>query len=279
MTDAIPLPAGAVDAHAHVFGPMDRYPAVSERNYDPPPMPLERHLRLRASLGTARTVLVQPSVYGTDNRAMLDAMAEGGGSFRGVAVIDGSEPDADLAAMHAAGVRGVRINLLFRGGVPLDAAERIAARVAPLGWHMQFLVDVSATEGFAALVERLPVVCVVDHMGHVPIARGPDDAGFRALAGLLREGRCWVKLSGSYRMSRRTAAPYGDVRPYVDALLDANPDRLVWGSDWPHVGLAFPAPAPEQLRAELLDWLPDAGLRQRILADNPARLYDWSDAP
>lgn len=275
MTDQT-LPAGTVDTHAHVFGPTDRYPLVANRNYDPPLMPLPRYLEARARMEAGRTVLVQPSVYGTDNRAMLDAMAEGGPGFRGVAVIDGSESDAALQAMHDRGVRGARVNLLFRGGVELEAAERIGARVAPFGWHVQFLVDVSATDGFAALVERLPGDVVVDHMGHPSGAAGAADPGFRRLVSQLRDGRCWVKLSGSYRLSRRLDAPYPDVRPFVDALLEANPDRLLWGSDWPHVGIAGRPPTPEQILDELRGWLPHAELRQRILVDNPARLYGWA---
>lgn len=270
------LPAGSVDAHAHVFGPPWRYPPVRERNYDPPPMPVGRLVEARRRIGAGRTVLVQPSVYGTDNRAMLAAMAAEASCARGVAVVDGTEPDAELETMHAAGVRGARINLLFRGGVSLSAAERIAARVAPLGWHLQFLVDVSATEGFRALVERLPVPSVIDHMGHVPPSRGPSDPGFRDLLALLRDGRCWAKLSGAYRTSRERAPPYSDVLPCVEALLGAGAERLVWGSDWPHVGIDVPAPTPEELRRQLLEWLPEPALRRRVLVDNPARLYDWA---
>jgi predicted TIM-barrel fold metal-dependent hydrolase len=187
------LPAGACDCHVHVFGRADRYPFAADRAYTPPEAPLQRYRTVMEDLGLSRAVLVQPSVYGTDNRAMLEAMGEGGPNVRGVAVI-GDESDDELAAFHTAGVRGVRVNALFPGAPEVVDLGRLARRIAPLGWHLQLLIDVSQTPDLVRRLADLPVPTVIDHLGHLPAALGPGHPGFQALLGLLREGRSWVKL-------------------------------------------------------------------------------------
>jgi predicted TIM-barrel fold metal-dependent hydrolase len=270
-------PPGACDCHAHVFGPQDRYPYVAGRTYTPPDCPLPAYRRMLDTLGLARCVLVQPSVYGADNRLMMACLDELGAAARGVAVMSPRATDAELEALHARGVRGLRLNLIYSGGgVGLGDAEALAARIAPLGWHLQFLVDVSATPDLRRRLARLPVPCVIDHMGHLPAAKGVRDAGFRDLLDALAEGRTWVKLSGAYRMTALADPPYDDVRPMAEALIAANPDRLVWGSDWPHPALHVPMPNDGTLLDLLAAWAPDALLRRRILVDNPARLYGFA---
>ena len=273
------LPPGACDCHLHVFGPLARYPYASDRAYSPPEASFETYrTSVMERLGLGRAVLVQPSVYSTDNRAMLAAMAadrEGGGpSFRSVAVI-GDENEAALADLHQAGVRGVRVNRLFPGAEEADDLDRLAARIAPFGWHLQILIDVSEAPDRVRRLGDLPVPVVIDHLGHMPAARGRDHPGFQALLGLLRDGRAWVKLSAPYRLSAQEGPPYDDVRPLAEAVLAAAPDRAVWGSDWPHPAIPGPPPQPGRLLDPLFDWIDDADLGRRVLVDNPARLYGF----
>jgi len=269
------LPPGACDCHVHVFGPPARYPFAADRAYTPPEASFQSYQAIMRGLGLTRAVLVQPSVYGTDNRAMLDAMGQGGDTVRGVAVI-GTQGDDDLAALDAAGVRGVRINTLFPGAPEIDDLDALAARIAPFGWHLQVLIDVAESAGLVTRLGRLPVATVIDHLGHMPAALGRDHRGFQDLLALLREDRTWVKLSAPYRLSAHGGPPYDDVRPFAEAVLEAAPDRVVWGSDWPHPAIEGPRPDPAALLDPLFDWIDDTDLRRRVLVDNPARLYGFA---
>ena len=270
-----PPPAGACDCHVHVFGPRARYAYAAGRAYTPPEAPFADYRVVMDDLGLTRAVFVQPSVYGTDNRAMLDAIRRGGAGFRGVAVIGAGARDRDLERLHLGGVRGVRVNRLFPGAGESADAATLAARIAPLGWHLQLLTDVSDFSGLAARLGRLPVDLVIDHLGHLPAARGTGNAGFQDLLALMRDGRCWVKLSAPYRLSAGGRPPYHDVRPFAEAVLEAAPERVVWGSDWPHPALSGPAPRAADLLDLLAAWVPDPNLRRRILAANPAKLYGF----
>lgn len=261
-------PPGACDCHVHVFGPRARYPLARDRAYTPPEAPVEGLLALQERLGLERVVIVQPSVYGTDNSCTLDALRRLGPRARGVAVIDSRTPDEALEMMKRAGVRGARVNLQTGGGDP-ELIVQAAARVAPLGWHVQAFTRI----GVLRRLEPLPVPLVVDHFG---LPESMEDV--RHLASLLREGNTYVKLSGSHRLPI-------DAGPVVRALAAANPERCVWGSDWPHPftrgardpGRVQPfdpiddAAALESLRG----WVGDAALFRKILVDNPARLYDF----
>ena len=272
------LPPGACDCHVHVFGRPSRYPLAAGRAYTPPEASFRSYQAVMRGLGLTRAVLVQPSVYGTDNRAMLDAMRHGGPAVRGVAVI-GAPDDCgvdDLAALDAAGVRGVRMNTLFPGPEGTDDLDELAARIAPFGWHLQVLIDVAETTGLAKRLGSLPVATVIDHLGHMPASLGRDHPGFQDLLALLREGRSWVKLSAPYRLSGRSGPPYDDVRPFAEAVLEAAPDRVVWGSDWPHPAIEGPRPHPATLLDPLFDWVDDADLRRRVLVENPAHLYGFA---
>lgn len=269
------VPPGACDTHAHVFEAPGRYPMVAERSYTPPEAPLEAYEHLHRTLGIDRGVLVQPSVYGTDNSAMLDAMAQIGPRLRGVAVVEPDVSEAELARLDKAGVRGVRVNLLFKGGVGPDAMARLAARVGELGWHLQLLIDISTFPDLAKTLGPLPVDLVVDHMGHMKVANGLDHPGFRDLLALVRDGRAWVKLSGAYRTTGQRVAPYDDVDPFARALIEAGPERMVWGSDWPHPMVDIPMPNDGEILDLLARWAPDEDVRRKILVDNPAALYGF----
>jgi predicted TIM-barrel fold metal-dependent hydrolase len=266
-------PPGACDTHAHVIGDGVAYPYVATRSYTPPPAPLENYLAMLAANGMARGVLVQVSVHGTDNRYMLEALARHPDMLRGVAVVSDTVTDRELESMHAAGVRGLRLNVLFGGGVGFDALETLAARIAGLGWHMQFLMDVRQLPELMPRMKKLPVPCVFDHMGHMPVAEGLDHPGFQALLHGVREYGWWSKLSGAYRLSERFD-DYDDVTPWAQALIAAAPDRMVWGSDWPHVAITR-MPNTGKLRNLLAKWAPDAEMRRKILVSNPQALYDF----
>jgi len=272
------IPAGSADCHAHIFGPQDRYPYTPNRSYTPPEASIEAYRRMLAALGFEHGVIVQPSVYGIDNRCTRDAVAASGGKWRGVAVVEPCVTDSQLAELHAVGFRGVRINLLFKGGLQLNALEQIARAIKPLGWHVQLLLDGRDLPELAERLGRLPVDFVVDHMGHMPASLGVGHAGFQALLQLLRGGRCWVKLSGAYRISAKPQ-PYDDVVAFARALVETAPDKLVFGTDWPHPSISVPMPQDASLLDLLPTWVPDEPARRRILVENPARLYDFPAVP
>jgi predicted TIM-barrel fold metal-dependent hydrolase len=266
------------DCHAHILGPAARHPYAPERIYTPPDCLPSDYRAMLATLGVERAVLVQPSVYGTDNSAMLHALREAGPAFRAVAVVDWAIGDAALDAMHAEGVRGVRVNVVdVKEGalaLPLERLNGLARRISRLGWHMELLAHV---DRFASLDRDLggfPVDLVFGHLGYMPAGKGLEAPGFQALLRLLADGRCWVKLTGPYRISA-LALPHADVVPYAHALLDAAPTQVVWGSDWPHVMVEGAMPNDGDLADLLLDWIPDADMRRRVLVENPARLYGF----
>jgi len=273
------LPAGSTDCHAHVFGPVARYPYSAGRVYTPPDASPADYWRMLRTLGVTRAVLVQPSVYGTDNRAMLDALAAYPGCMRGVAVVEEWITDAELERLHAAGVRGIRFNIVDvkaeeKGRLPIDVVRRMAERVRPLGWHVQFLMHVADFPGLDAMFAGFPTDIVIDHFGYMPTANGINNPGFQALLRLLGSARCWVKFTGAYRISR-AAMPCRDVTPYARALVAANPGRVVWGTDWPHPKHEGAMPNDGEMCDRLLEWLPDERQRDLALVENPARLYGF----
>jgi predicted TIM-barrel fold metal-dependent hydrolase len=199
---------------------------------------------------------------------------------RGVVAVDDTVSDAELARLDGAGVRGIRVNLVDKGGMPFESfagVERMAQRIAPLGWHLELLVHAHDYPDFARTMRALPVDIVVGHLGYMPTACGLDHAGFRDFLALVAEGRCWVKLTAPYRITGAPAGPYRDVAPFARRLIETRPDRMVWGSDWPHVACKRAMPNDGDLLDLLADWVPDDALRRRILVDNPARLYGFSD--
>ncbi len=272
-TPKLRLPRLSCDAHHHIFGPYARYPMQPERSYTPPEATLADFRRMCRTLGIERSVLVHPSIYGTDLGSLVDTLQECRDWMRGVAVVDASVEDKTLALLDRAGVRGVRFNVLFKGGTPLAQARAIGERVARLGWHVQLLIDLGAHPSFYEDWRDFPAMIVVDHMGHMAAGRGVGAPGFQGLLRLLAEGRCWVKLSGAYRTSA-VAHPYPDTLPFVQALVRANPEQLVWGTDWPHPAVQA-MPNDGDLADLVAVRLPDEALREQVLVQNPARLYGF----
>lgn len=269
---------GLVDCHFHVIAPLDRAPMVEGRSYTPAPATLARWRETLSAHGVTHGVVVQPSVYGTDNRVLLQALRDGDGSLVGVAAVDASVTDAELDRLVAAGVRGVRMAHFEAGDpramggfVPLSAFEALAHRMADRGLHLQLFTDSRLLPDLASRLMRSPVPVVIDHMGRTPARFGADHEGMHTLARLMRDGPVWVKLSGVANVS---ASPpgYEDARPIHQALLAAAPDRLVWGSDWPHTRPTGPAPRTEALLQRFLEWTPPA-LRAQIGTRNAVRLY------
>jgi predicted TIM-barrel fold metal-dependent hydrolase len=262
-------PRLACDCHIHVFGPTARYRLDAARKYTPEEALLQDYFKVASVLGTGRVVLVQPSVYGADNSCQRDAMRLLEERARGVAVIDESTSDALLGELHGAGFVGARINAMRAGD--LDAMERVAARVAVFGWHLQLHVQASTLPQIAERLLKLPTEFVVDHFGRVDAREGVEQPAFQALLRLVDSGRCWVKLSGAYRVDL-DGAPYRRAAPFARELVKRNPERMVWGTDWPHPDVAV-VPEDGPLLDALFDWLPDAATRDRVLVDNPAKLY------
>jgi predicted TIM-barrel fold metal-dependent hydrolase len=267
------VPRGACDCHAHVFGPLDRFSFIGGRGYTPAETLPADYRAVLASLGLDRGVIVQPSVFGTDNGATLNAIAELGAEFRGVAVLPPDVGDAELVRCAAGGIRGVRLSDLTKGGVSLAHLETMAARLKGSGWHIQIFAALAADPDLPGRIRRLGVPVVIDHLGLLDPRRGTADPAFRAVVDLLRDGLCWMKLSGPY-LSSRLPAPHGDTEPLAAALVDAAPGRLVWGTDWPHP-MAESVPDDAGLLALLERWAPDPAVRRRILVDNPAALYGF----
>ncbi|MEM9146020.1 MAG: amidohydrolase family protein [Pseudomonadota bacterium] len=268
----VPLPAGAWDCHAHVILPEADHPFVTNRSYTPPPATLAAYKALHAALGIDRAVIVQPSVYGTDNTVTLAAIAGYGPGGRGIAVVDADCPDDELRRLDDGGIRGARINMLFAGGISLNDLEPLANRIAKFGWHFQLLIDGPTLADLEPRLSALPIPVVIDHMGHVQTRDGLEQPGFRALLRLLARGGCWVKLSGNYRMSEQRPQ-FADVVPFAKALIAENPERLVWGTDWPHPALSDFMPDDGALVDALDTYVASAEDRHRILVTNPRALY------
>lgn len=262
-------PPLACDCHIHVFGPFGRYPLDAARKYTPEEALLEDYVKVAAALGTGRMVLVQPSIYGVDNACQRDAIRELGERARGVAVIDDSVSDAQLRELDRDGFKGARLNFMRAGG--LESLERIAARVKEFDWHVQLHLPGSMIPEIADRLLKLPAEFVIDHFGRVDIRHGVWQPAFQALLRLVDSGRCWVKLSAPYRID---TAPYRDTVPFAHALVQRNPERLVWGTDWPHPDMAV-VPEDQGLLDVLRDWVPDEKMRERILVENPAKLYRY----
>jgi predicted TIM-barrel fold metal-dependent hydrolase len=288
-TVSFELPEGACDCHVHVFGDPKRFPFSPARVYTPALASPEELAALHKALGIQRVVIVTPSVYGTDNAATLFGMKARGKDARGVAVIDGQTPESDLEAMGAAGICGIRLNLATASITdPAAGRERLRAGLARAqrrNWHVQMNTTPTMIAAIKDLVLASPVPLVFDHFGGAVASRGPGQPGFQDLLDLIRSGRAYVKISGAYRAS--TLADYSDAIPLAKALIAANADRILWGTDWPHPDSAtVPGRKPTDLapRLEVDDarvlnqlpiWAPDPVVRRKILVDNPARLYGF----
>jgi 2-pyrone-4,6-dicarboxylate lactonase len=271
------VPAGSVDAHCHVFGPAAKFPYAPERKYTPVDAPKEKLFALRDFLGFDKNVIVQASCHGNDNSALLDALTHSGGKAKGVAVIGEHVTDGELKAMHDAGVRGVRFNFVKRlvDFTPRDVLERIAARIAPLGWHIVVYFEMPELPELESFFTSLPTMVVVDHMGRPDVKKGVDHPEFQLYLRLLdSHTNIWSKVSCPERLTV-AGAPYDDVVPFARALVERYPDRVLWGTDWPHPNM--PVEAPDD--GVLVDVIPriatTPALQKKLLVDNPMRLY-WA---
>lgn len=272
------MPPGSCDCHAHVFGPQVSFPYLPDASYIAQDASAEDYARMLRAIGCARAVLVQPSVYGTDNSAMLHALRSGVFSFRGIAVVDAAISDRELEDLHAAGVRGIRINLASATpGLTLAEAPALAARIKSMGWHLQFFMDLRALAGAEEKLGSLDIDIIIDHFGKVRTDEGMDAPAFQTLLRLVARDNVWAKMIGPYFISDR-APRYADIAPYAQAVVAAASDRVVWGTDWPHPAAArspLPMPNDGDLADLLLEWVPDETTRKKILSDNPARLYGF----
>lgn len=267
-------PPGATDTHCHIFGPQDRYPFVADRRFTPAEATVASYLHLHRTLGLSRAVLVQPSGYGVDNRRQLDAAREMDIQTRVIVVLASEVTDREIENLHRAGARGVRFVPTQPGGLALSELERFGDRLAPLGWHIQLMLGPEHLVELAPRLLKLRCDFVIDHMSDIHAADGEKQPAFQALLRVLREGRGWTKLSAGYHLSEQEP-PYPEAIPLVHALVAARPDRLLWGSDWPHANHYGKMPNSTDLFDQLLDWVPDEAVRTRILVDNPSRLYGF----
>lgn len=269
----IAVPQGAVDTHSHVIGAPPAHPFVAGRSYTPPPASAEQYLAMLDATGMSFGVLTQVSVHGTDNRLLVDALTSNRARLRGIAVIAPDASDAERRALKEAGVVGLRLNVLYGGGIGFDRLADYGALCREMGWHLQFLIDAGELPKLTGALTRLPVPFLIDHMGHFPTSRGLDDPGFQALVGLVRDG-AWVRLSGAYRTTVQ-GPPYDDTVPFAHALVAANAERCVWGSDWPHVANWGAMMTVADLIDLLARWVPDKSVRRRVLVDNPRQLFGF----
>jgi len=269
-------PPRACDGHCHIFGPASRFPYAPDRRYTPQDAGRETLAALHRHLGLERAILVQASCHGTDNNAMLDALEWSKGRWRGVAMVKKDVTDLELTTLHVAGVRGVRFNFVAHlGGAPdLKNVQAVIARVTPLGWHIQLHLDAEDIETYRDFLKSLRVPFIIDHMGRVDAKHGLDQKPFRHLLELMKNELAWIKVSGPERVSS-AGKPFHDAMPFARALIVAAPDRVLWGTDFPHPNVKW-MPNDGELVDLFAATVPDDATRKKILVDNPARLY-WTD--
>jgi len=275
---AYKAPAGACDAHCHIFGPGDVYPYAADRSYTPPDAPLSRFKELQATLGLERAVLVNASCHGDDNTVIIDAIAQSSGKYRGVANVGDQVSDAELEWLHDGGVRGIRFNFVQHlGGTPdLKVFDELVHRIVPLGWHVVLHFDAKDLLEFGDMLRKLPVPFIIDHMGRVPTKDGLEQKPFRILLETARMDNCWVKICGAERISS-AGPPFHDAVPFAQAVLAVAPDRTLWGTDWPHPNIRKHMPNDGDLVDLIPLFMPDPTLQQAVLVDNPQRLYGFGD--
>ncbi|HWO41172.1 MAG TPA: amidohydrolase family protein [Candidatus Eisenbacteria bacterium] len=281
-TPRFTLPPDSCDTHFHVFGPPEQFPFSATRAYTPPAAPLEHYLQTAQILGLSRGVVVQPSVHGLDNSVTLRAIALSGGRFVGVARIDERTSKEDLIRLNDAGIRGVRFNLLDRprGNVQLDVFDRLVDRIERLGWSIDLHIDPANLLHQEKRLRALSLPAVIDHMARVDPDAGLDQPAFQLLLDLLRQTNFWVKISGADKLCNRTVhayfgLPFVEVVPFARAVIETAPDRVLWGTDWPHSNNFAPGKTPNDgdLVDLLAEFAPDERTRKRILVDNPRALY------
>jgi len=277
-------PANSCDTHFHIFGPPETFPFLSTHEYTPPAAPLEHYVKMAAIIGIERGVVVQPSVHGLDNSATLDAIAKSRGRFRGVARIDDKTPKSELQRLHDAGVRGVRFNLLDRprGNVKLDVLDRCLEHIAEFGWSVDLHIDTKSLLAQEKRIRSTPIPVVIDHIARVKPGEGLTQPAFQLLLDLLKDNHVWVKVSGADKICNTqvhfyVGLPFVDVIPFARAVIAAAPDRVIWGTDWPHSNNFAPGHTPNDgdLVDLLAEFAPDKQTLKKILVDNPAALYGF----
>ncbi len=277
---AIVFPPLACDSHAHICGPIARYPYYARRIYTPADTLLPDYEHMLDTLGVQRAALVQGSIYGSDNTVLLEALKAGRGRYRGVAVVEPDVSDQTLRALHAAGVRGVRLNIVDtkdnKGVLPMATLLPLAKKIKPYAWHVEFLLHVDEFPDLDKLLEDFPVDVSFGHLGYMRTEKSIETPGFQALLRLLKTGKAWVKLTAPYRISPNPM-PHADTNAFAQALVAANAGRIVWGSDWGHIMLNWKIAMPNDGDiADLLSaWVSDEATRKKILVDNPAQLYGF----
>jgi predicted TIM-barrel fold metal-dependent hydrolase len=267
-------PALACDAHCHIFGPAAKFPYAADAPYWPPDAPFEALKKLHSILGIERAVIVHASCHGADMRVTLDAIARSEGRYRGTAIIDESYGDEEFRRMHEGGIRGVRFNFVKHLGGRPDMAffDRTVARLEEMGWHLILHLDAGDIVELRAKLEAIRVPMVIDHMGRVKAAQGLGQEPFKVLLAFMRNPNTWVKVCGAERVSSE-GPPFHDALPFARALIEAAPDRILWGTDWPHPNVGRHMPNDGELVDLFALMAPEPALQQKILVDNPARLY------
>ena len=271
-------PPLSCDAHCHIFGPGDVYPYARDRSYTPPDAPLSRFKELQQTLGLERAVLVNASCHGDDNSVILDAIAQSGGKYRGVANVADDVSDFELEQLHEGGVRGIRFNFVQHlGGTPdLRVFDDLVHRVVPYGWHVVLHFDAKDLVDFGDMLRKLPVPFIIDHMGRVPTKDGLGQKPFRILLETARMENCWVKICGAERISS-TGPPVHDAVPFARAILQVAPERTLWGTDWPHPNIKKHMPNDGDLVDLIPLFMPDPAQQKLVLVDNPGKLYGFRD--
>jgi 2-pyrone-4,6-dicarboxylate lactonase len=276
-TPAFKAPAGSVDTHCHIFGPAAEYPFSPTRPYTPPDAPLPMFRALHEKIGVERAVIVNATLHGLDNRVVTDAIAQSNGKYRGIANINGAMSDADLAALDKSGICGCRFAFLKRlGGVgDMAAFKRLVERAAGIGWHVDIYLEAGSIREFAPILKALPTTYVIDHMGTIDAGKGLDDPEFKALLDLQAgDEKCWIKITGLERASA-AGPPFHDAVPFAKRLIDNAPDRVLWGTDWPHPNVKI-MPNDGDIVDLVPLFAPDPALRQKLLVDNPTRLFKFA---
>jgi D-galactarolactone isomerase len=271
---ALAVPPGACDCHIHVFGPRERFPLAADLAYTPADAPVEAYLTVCQRLGLQRTVVIQPSAYGIDNACTLEAVAHLQPNARGIAVVDPAIPDAGLEQLHNAGIRGLRFSLVVKNAMRPEHLEAMARRIRPLGWHIQFRSTARDLPPLEPLLRKLPVDVCLDHLGGIPPEVPLTHPAWQTLFRLLAGGHCWVKLSAPYQLSRMPGPGYADYALQVRALATAAPQRLLWGTNWPHP-LVETKPDDADLLDSLGEWIAEESVRRAIHVENPAVLYGF----
>ena len=267
-------PANATDCHHHIYD--HRFPASPTATLLPPDASVADYRKLQERLGTRRNVVVQPSTFGTDNRLLIESLAQFGPTARGIVMLDRSVGSDELKRLNDKGVRGVRFGTRLPGGAPMDDMEPVARKIADLGWHIQLVSEGDRILEWKDVLGRLPTPVVFDHMGHLPEPEGAQHPAFRVIADLVQRRGAWIKLTGAYILSKVGPPTYADRSELAKAYVKLAPERLVWGSDWPHPTSKADAKPDDAVLFDLVsDWAPDETVRNRILVDNPAKLYGF----